>query len=309
MIQSSRIFRVFVSSTFSDLIEERNALQRNVFPRLRALCQEHGCRFQAIDLRWGVREEAALDQQTMRICTEEIERCQHTELKPNFVVLLGDRYGWQPAPYEIRASLFEEILEQAKPEERVLLNQWYLCDDNAMPAVYCLQHRTGEYQDYTTWDTVERQLRAVLESATEGMQLNDAERLDFFGSATEQEIYYGALNVPDAHEHVFCFFRIIEGWPHDERGADFIDITPQKTVDEKAQERLSALKTRLREKLPDNIDEYDARWTGTGCTTNHLVQLCDDAYTSLSRTILSEIDKLKVLDPVDQEVRDHRTFG
>ena len=29
---------------------------------------------QAIDLRWGVREEAALDQQTMRICLEE-NRC------------------------------------------------------------------------------------------------------------------------------------------------------------------------------------------------------------------------------------------
>ncbi|MGZ4864855.1 MAG: DUF4062 domain-containing protein [Halobacteriota archaeon] len=73
-MSSSRTFRVFVSSTFSDLIEERNALQRDVFPKLRQLCQELGCRFQAIDLRWGVWEEAALDQQTMRICTEEIER-------------------------------------------------------------------------------------------------------------------------------------------------------------------------------------------------------------------------------------------
>lgn len=97
MDQSSRTFRVFVSSTFSDFIEERNVLQKEVFPKLRQLCEAHGCRFQAIDLRWGVREEAALDQQTMRICTEEIERCQHTELKPNFLVLLGDKFGWQPA--------------------------------------------------------------------------------------------------------------------------------------------------------------------------------------------------------------------
>lgn len=54
-------FRVFVSSTFSDLIAERNALQEEVFPRLREYCQKHGARFQAIDLRWGVSEEAALD--------------------------------------------------------------------------------------------------------------------------------------------------------------------------------------------------------------------------------------------------------
>jgi hypothetical protein len=99
MPQASRTFRIFVSSTFSDLKEERNALQKNVFPRLRELCARHGCRFQAIDLRWGIREEAALDQQTMRICLEEIARCQRVTPRPNFIVLLGDRYGWRPLPF------------------------------------------------------------------------------------------------------------------------------------------------------------------------------------------------------------------
>ena len=70
MIPRELIFRVFVSSTFSDLIAERNALQEHVFPRLREFCQKRGARFQAIDLRWGVSEEAALDQQTMNICLE-----------------------------------------------------------------------------------------------------------------------------------------------------------------------------------------------------------------------------------------------
>jgi hypothetical protein len=51
MTQAAKTFRVFVSSTFTDFIEERNALQEHVFPRLRKLCKEHGCRFQAIDLR------------------------------------------------------------------------------------------------------------------------------------------------------------------------------------------------------------------------------------------------------------------
>jgi len=70
MTQSARTFRIFVSSTFTDLKVERNALQEDVFPRLRDLVAAHGCRFQAIDLRWGVSEEAALDQQTMKICLE-----------------------------------------------------------------------------------------------------------------------------------------------------------------------------------------------------------------------------------------------
>jgi hypothetical protein len=58
---SSRTFRVFVSSTFNDFIEERNALQRHVFPQLAELCAGRQGRFQAIDLRWGVSAEAGLD--------------------------------------------------------------------------------------------------------------------------------------------------------------------------------------------------------------------------------------------------------
>jgi hypothetical protein len=54
MAPSTRTFRIFVSSTFSDLKAERNALQEKVFPRLRELSAAHGCRFQAINLRWQI---------------------------------------------------------------------------------------------------------------------------------------------------------------------------------------------------------------------------------------------------------------
>src|SRR5438874_5554180 len=117
MPQQSRTFRIFVSSTFKDLKAERNALQAQVFPKLRELCQQRGCRFQAIDLRWGVREEATLDQQAMRICLEEIARCQRVTPRPNFVILLGDRYGWRPLPWEIPAGEFETLLRHVTAEE------------------------------------------------------------------------------------------------------------------------------------------------------------------------------------------------
>lgn len=45
MASGTKTFRIFVSSTFSDLKAERNALQQYVFPRLRDLCAQHGCRF------------------------------------------------------------------------------------------------------------------------------------------------------------------------------------------------------------------------------------------------------------------------
>jgi len=44
---------VFVSSTFSDLVHERNALHADVWPALERYCEQCGFTFQAIDLRWG----------------------------------------------------------------------------------------------------------------------------------------------------------------------------------------------------------------------------------------------------------------
>ena len=72
MAMTGKTFRIFVSSTFSDLKEERNALQEKVFPRLRELCLQHGCRFQAVDLRWGVREEAGLSSDQRKAILEQL---------------------------------------------------------------------------------------------------------------------------------------------------------------------------------------------------------------------------------------------
>ncbi len=137
-----RTFRVFVSSTFADLKAERDALQRHCFPRLRELCLRHGCRFQAVDLRWGVREEAALDQQTMRICLDEIARCQRTSPRPNFVVLLGDRYGWRPLPWQVPATEMDALRPLIRSAgDAALVDEWYRRDDNACPPAHVLEAR------------------------------------------------------------------------------------------------------------------------------------------------------------------------
>jgi hypothetical protein len=93
---STRTFRVFVSSTFSDLVAERDALRTRVYPRLAALCEAHSASFQAVDLRWGVSKQASESQRTMRICLREIDRCREMTTRPNFILLIGDRYGWRP---------------------------------------------------------------------------------------------------------------------------------------------------------------------------------------------------------------------
>lgn len=77
MPQQTEIFRVFVSSTFTDMKEERRILQKEVFPKLEKYCEDHGAKFQAVDLRWGVNEESQLNQKTLDICLNEISRCQN----------------------------------------------------------------------------------------------------------------------------------------------------------------------------------------------------------------------------------------
>ena len=335
MPPASNTFRVFVSSTFSDLKKERNALQDRVFPKLRELCMQHGCRFQAIDLRWGVREEAALDQQTMNICLQELERCRSVTPRPNFVLLLGDRYGWRPLPPQVEAQEFEEILEKVSPEDKGLL-LWderqpdsgkgrYRKDENAVPAEYYLRPRQVEIPDNATdkderdtldkeakeWEQTEKKLRGIILRALEqlGWPEDDPGRTKYEASATHQEILHGALRVRDAHEHVYCFLRKIEGLPQEASAKDFIDLDETGYLDEEARKRLEIIKQSLRHHLPDNIFEYKARWTGSGITADHLDGLCDDVYNSLSRIILEEIAQLEEADPVDKEITDHDTFG
>jgi hypothetical protein len=121
MAQAARKFRIFVSSTFSDLKEERNALQQHVCPGLRELCMQRGCRFQAIDLHWGVSAEASRDQQTINICMEEPLRCQRISPHAHFIVLLSDRYGWRSLPDEIPKGEFGHILSRLTDEDKALL--------------------------------------------------------------------------------------------------------------------------------------------------------------------------------------------
>jgi hypothetical protein len=311
-VQPSRTFRIFVSSTFSDLKAERDALQRFVFPRVRELCARHRGRFQAIDLRWGVSEEAGLDQRTMSICLGEIERCQLTTPRPNFIVLLGERYGWRPLPAEIPAEEFGGIEAQVTDtEEKALLETWYRRDENAAPPVYCLQPRRLEIPETASkeareaaqdieaeeWAATESSLREILLGAVALLGLDEEEQLKYEASATEQEIVRGALRVADAPEHVFCFFRTLttsggtplaEGVPEDGSASDFVDQVKKGghfVLDTEAHERLARLKEeKLRRLLGENVHDYEATWSGEGVSEDHIGSLpesLDDCLTLL----------------------------
>jgi tetratricopeptide (TPR) repeat protein len=95
-----REIRVFVSSTFRDMQEEREELVKRIFPQLRRLCESRGVTWGEVDLRWGVPDEAKAEGKVLPLCLAEIDRC-----RPYFVGLLGERFGWVPE------QLPEELLE------------------------------------------------------------------------------------------------------------------------------------------------------------------------------------------------------
>jgi hypothetical protein len=100
-----RVIRVFVSSTFRDMQEEREVLIKRIFPQLRRLCEQRGVVWGEVDLRWGVTEEEARHGKVVRLCLEEIDRC-----RPFFLGLLGERYGWVPREEQLAQD--PELLEK-----------------------------------------------------------------------------------------------------------------------------------------------------------------------------------------------------
>ena len=69
-----REIRVFISSTFRDMQEEREELVKQIFPQLRRLCESRGVTWGEVDLRWGVSDEAKAEGKVLPLCLAEIEK-------------------------------------------------------------------------------------------------------------------------------------------------------------------------------------------------------------------------------------------
>jgi WD40 repeat protein len=309
----ARMFRVFVSSTFDDFKVEREVLRRDVWPRLRELCASYGARFQAIDLRWGISEEAAADQQTMNICLGEIERCRRVTPRPNFLVLLGNHYGWRPPPPEIPESEYCQITGHLAADDRGLVEKWYERDNNAVPQPeFRLRQRTGRYLDPDQWRQEEARLSGALWAGVEGLGLPEPRRRRYVASATEQEIAAGAL-AGDPDEAV-CFVREIDGYPQ-------VGVTGETHFVDGDQRPLTALKDAVRRHLGgERIAEGSVPWGADGPVFSQEYQrgFADDVYEALAQSIRDELAHPKEVqvqagrgggDALDEEIDAHRGFA
>eukprot|EP00049_Salpingoeca_infusionum_P016102 m.324339 g.324339 ORF g.324339 m.324339 type:complete len:1171 (-) comp16009_c0_seq1:150-3662(-) len=102
-------FRVFISSTFRDMTQERDGCHTKVFPALRRECSKNGMVFNEVDMRWGIHAN------TINTCLKEVQRSQY------IVILLGDRYGWVPSKSDL-----EDAVQRAKNDLKCHELDWIM---------------------------------------------------------------------------------------------------------------------------------------------------------------------------------------
>lgn len=101
LLSTYRVWRFFISSTFLDMNNERNALTLDVFPRLRRWIADAGIKvnLMEVDLRWGITEDSTARNMSTSVCLNEVVRCS-----PFFIGILGSRYGYIPDPLKVVAD-------------------------------------------------------------------------------------------------------------------------------------------------------------------------------------------------------------
>lgn len=99
-IPGSRQIKVFISSTFRDMNDERDFLNNYIFPQIADYCSQRFIEFIPIDLRWGITEEDSRNGLIINACLEQID-----EAMPFFIGILGSRYGWIPSERDLSEEL------------------------------------------------------------------------------------------------------------------------------------------------------------------------------------------------------------
>lgn len=318
-------FRLFVSSTFSDFSEERELLQTRIFPAVDAYCSSRGFQFFPIDLRWGVIEEAQLDQQTSEICLEEV-RVAKTYPPPNLLIMIGDRHGWIPLPFAIARDEFDAIISVLKRRCRWLavraLRKAYGHDENylmkagiignrsdadALISAYTLRSRYRELHKLRSaraWNKFESNVRKWLQLAADDLLrrnfLTAESHQRYFQSLTEREIEAGLSSADDGgtsdashnseHKHAIL---VIREFANDINGDNRLRVIGGQDRD-----RQSDLKQRLRALVPQEciIRLENPSHGAAKSSDRYRVEFTERLLQMLKQRVDQHIDDVKALE-------------
>lgn len=142
-----RQIRVFISSTFEDLKDERDYLIKKVFPELKLIASERDVTLVEVDLRWGITKDQANEGRVIDICFNEIDNSI-----PFFIGIIGNRYGWCPTKKDISSEdclHYESILrytERHLSATEMEIQYGVLDRQDLMYASFYIDSRELEYE-------------------------------------------------------------------------------------------------------------------------------------------------------------------
>ena len=131
-IACKRVIRVFISSTFTDTVFERNYALEDVIPYLKDAGRERGFDIIFSEMRFGIREEASEDNKTSELCMEELKNCEQQSAGVFYVLISTDKYGFRPLPRRIPQNKLEELKIKNGTVEQALVDKFYSLDTNAL---------------------------------------------------------------------------------------------------------------------------------------------------------------------------------
>ncbi|CAG2252657.1 unnamed protein product [Mytilus edulis] len=325
--QEHTAVRVFFSSTFTDMTVEKNYLMKHSVHKIREYCFKKGLDFQVVDYCLGVKDEASVDHSTTDLILEEVEVCKKTSRGPYFVFFLGDKYGLRSLPSKIEATEYKTIYRIAAKldYDTILLSKWYQRDDNAEPAVFCLQpiidilpnynnedpgksSQSLRDKDRKEWDKVSEKLMTCLrgsaDKALEENRISKDQHLKYFYSVLEAEALAGIIKSDNTRNRVLVHFRTFGDLNKDDEiagkftGSREKDMYPgqmevSNKIDLEAKIMRENLKKKVKSVLHPNMMRKDILyWTRNGIDPNN-----EDHKTYLinldkhfERTIINMID-------------------
>ena len=128
---------IFISSTFLDMQQERDVIQRIVMPEIKDFVKQYGKNIEVCDLRWGVNTLDMNERDSMlkviRVCFDEIDKA-----RPFFMAIIGERYGDIPSEDVVKIGLsgrnvpIEDMLNKSVTEMEIIYSTLYNDDQSCV---------------------------------------------------------------------------------------------------------------------------------------------------------------------------------
>jgi hypothetical protein len=257
----SRVVSTFVSSTFTDTQWERDVLVEDVYPFVQRYAASKGMEFIPSEMRWGIRDSSTAQHLTSTICMAEMERTQLSPGNLNYILILGDKYGYRPFPALIPLSEFNAMIDKMNPADRELALAWFHEDTNHVPPRVVLRPTTHAPAK-SWWDIFER-LQVALRRAS-SLSLSTERAMLYSISVTHDEVLHGLFKSEEQTSKALVFHKSfappLNGGNDANIARNYTDMIDAK-FDGNARSMLDGLKDEVSQRVPpERYVEKELTW-------------------------------------------------